>query len=481
MMYAAHIFAKFGCSLQGVRRRHNSRVDDGGTMGQGSSLPWQSASNLALLPQEYAYPPAPPPDPPLYPYNHNAEVLGPRAERVPKRLWTYWEVGADGTYPEIVAACFARMRQLNPTWSLSIISSSTAALHYGLSPPPTPMSGAPLGYQSKGDWYRLEALNKYGGVYLDATMLPFRSVEHWVNTTSSAVQGFAMAEGEVGPDEPITMSSFAIATPGPAPRGTPGSSDRYGAANSTFVNRWHSHLRDALTMGSLEWAMNLNRSDLVGSLCDERSYRDKSDESCYFVIGLAWRLTREELDPKVYPTTLRSSTAIGCPFHYLVDADMNSKRAVKTVLNAKAWKYTDMVKLRAEERNCVGELDDYYDEPCIPKAVPTPCTASLGTPTNVAAMLRLSLEAEPDLLHSVSLTNATKEGECLAPSMPAELAIACIAAVVAVPFIICAFLFLEKGRNRQCMTPRPKSAEQTNQAAAAATEATTLLKGEGGA
>ena len=65
--------------------------------------------------------------------------------------------------------------------------------------------------------------------------------------------------------------------------------------------------------------------------------------------------------------------------------------------------------------------------------------------------------------------------------MPAELAIACIAAVVAVPFIICAFLFLEKGRNRQCMTPRPKSAEQTNQAAAAATEATTLLKGEGGA
>ena len=44
-------------------------------MGQTGSLPWQSASNLALLPQEYAYPPAPPPDPPLYPFNHNAVVL----------------------------------------------------------------------------------------------------------------------------------------------------------------------------------------------------------------------------------------------------------------------------------------------------------------------------------------------------------------------------------------------------------------------
>ena len=36
-------------------------------MGQTGSLPWQSASNLALLPQEYAYPPAPPPDPKTVP------------------------------------------------------------------------------------------------------------------------------------------------------------------------------------------------------------------------------------------------------------------------------------------------------------------------------------------------------------------------------------------------------------------------------
>ncbi len=386
-------------------------------MGQSLSLSFSST----LYPDDYAYPPAPPPAPPLAPLRVHHQ--GTHQGIIPKLIWAYWDVGEDGTYPEIVASCFALMRQRNPAWTLNIISPIAAQDELGLEPPPVPLSGPPLDRAAKGDWYRLEALHKFGGVYLDATILPFRSVEHWVNTTSTAVQGFAMPEGHLRPDEPITMSTFAIAT----------------TANNTFVGRWHSHLRDAFTVGSLQWANDLRRPDLVGSLCDKRSDRYEREDACYFVSNLAWRVTREELAENAHPTILRSSTAIGRPFHYLVDADENSKRAVNILLKAKSVPHTDMVKLRAEERNCVGTLDSYYDQP----------VEASGTPTNVAAMLRLSLESEPDLLHSLSLVNETKEGECEAPSMTMELVIGCIAILIGTPIIVCALVLLERVRRQR--------------------------------
>jgi len=373
-------------------------------------------SRDVLYPQGYLYPPAPPPQPPFPPPQHGQLMAG---QQVPQLLWVYWDAGEEDTYSELVAASFAAMRKVNPGWKLRILGPD-AAEQWGLAPPPHPLSGPPLGNAALGDWFRLGALAMYGGVYLDATMIQFRTLEHWVDRRSDAVQGFQMPEGQVQLDEPATMDSFAIAA----------------QPNSTFIRRWHAHLGEAFRAGTLAWSQQ-QRPDQVGSLCNQKG---SQPDECYWIAGLAWRVTRDELDSDVFPTTLRSSTAIGRPFHYLVQQGENSRSAVTMVLTAQDVPYTDMIKLRKSERNCVRPLTSYYlaDEPF----------EEDGTPTNIAAWLRTTLEAQHDLLQKVNATIDTSEGTCEEPSTAAALIVAIVSIAIVTPILVCCIVLLEKRRKQ---------------------------------
>jgi len=282
------------------------------------------------------YPPFPPPAP------------APVGDHVfPRRIFTFWDSYA---YPELVAACFASFRILNPGWEITVLHD-----HDPLLPePPTPQTGPRLTAQQKADWYRIAALAEYGGVWMDSTNIGVQSMDHWVNTSALMLQGFNMpASAMYDPTETI-MENWAFASP----------------SNCTFTQRWRDCFHEALQTGAEIFVRAQNRT-VLGSMYG----------NAYLAEHACWLLTREALPDEPY--SLLPSTDYGRPFYYQMeymhDGNFDSARATFAVLSRAPPDGTAFVKLRGSERGCVGPLWMYG-------------ASGLG------GQLRSWLESQPDLL-----------------------------------------------------------------------------------
>ena len=266
---------------------------------------------------------------------------------IPRRLWAYWE-GA--TIPEMAAACLATLRRTNPTWNLTIMSPDNVAA-LGLDPPPGSPAGIadPSRLQHIADWYRVEALARYGGVYMDASNVNLLPLETWVNVSSAAVQGYQRpmetrypSEGAMSEGVLSEMENWAIAAP----------------VDSRFMARWRDHFADG-----------------------------------YLAQHVGWVLTRNELSEEEAPTHLISSTDEGRPFHFMIEHGwVSAWVAFYTMQTPRAafGNKTAFLKFRSAERSCVSPLWTYSAFWFWP-------FADSGSPS-LAASLRADLEAEPELL-----------------------------------------------------------------------------------
>ncbi|KOO52859.1 capsular biosynthesis protein [Chrysochromulina tobinii] len=172
----------------------------------------------------------------------------------------------------------------------------------GLDPPPDSPAGIadPSQLQHNADWYRVEALARYGGVYMDASNVNLLPLETWVNVSSSAVQGFQRpmetrytSEGAMSEGVLSEMENWAIAAP----------------VDSRFMARWRDHYAEALAEG-LDAYVARQDNITMGAL--------KVAEG-YLAQHVGWVLTRNELSEQEAPTHLVSSTDEGRPFHFMIE------------------------------------------------------------------------------------------------------------------------------------------------------------------
>ena len=103
-------------------------------------------------------------------------------------IWSFW----DGNPPELVLRCIESIRLQNPGRPLIVVSKDTLPLF--LSSEDYPMfhgrRGGPDDFscpQYLADWVRLMLLEKYGGIWLDASIICTNAVESWY--TSSQTSG----------------------------------------------------------------------------------------------------------------------------------------------------------------------------------------------------------------------------------------------------------------------------------------------------
>ena len=101
-------------------------------------------------------------------------------------IWTFW----DGNPPELVLRCIESMRLQNPERPLIVVSKATLPLF--LSSEDYPMfhgcRGGPDDFscaQYLADWVRLMLLEKYGGIWFDASIICTNAVESWYTSTQT--------------------------------------------------------------------------------------------------------------------------------------------------------------------------------------------------------------------------------------------------------------------------------------------------------
>ena len=108
-------------------------------------------------------------------------------------IWTFW----DGDPPDLVLRCIESVRLQNPHRPIIVVSTDTLPLFLG--PDDYPMfhgrRGGPDDFscpQYLSDWVRLTLLEKYGGVWLDASVICTNSVDSWAAPDRSMITMFPM-------------------------------------------------------------------------------------------------------------------------------------------------------------------------------------------------------------------------------------------------------------------------------------------------
>ena len=161
---------------------------------------------------------------------------------VPRTLWMYWHQGWRRA-PDLVVRCAATWQAHNPTWEIRLLDAATIA---GTVTLPRTARALALPLPALSDVTRICLLQKYGGVWADATLWCTRPLDDWIDTVT-AQSGF-FAYDKPGPDRPI--SSWFLAA-----RSQCRIVDLWHAATVTLLakTRAHARFRRVLDGAEADW------------------------------------------------------------------------------------------------------------------------------------------------------------------------------------------------------------------------------------
>jgi len=279
-------------------------------------------------------------------------------EKIPRKVWMYW---AETTLAPSIIGFSQRLKRLNPSWEVTILSPSDPLIAQGtLKPPPVDFEqigdGSPSAHTA--DWYRLQVIQHFGGVWLDATAIAMNPIEFWVDMHSdAAVQGF-LVPGE--PDNGMTeqMENWAFAA----------------RAGSPFIKSWALEYEQAL----LNITAYLD-SDLIKGYIASSTYLSRQAEIvtdpiplapnprrgmlAYLLQHVAWWVVRKR-DFSRAPMLLASSlgTNRSGPFGIHDMCDWSTACVLHKFfleLPRSTYEHTPFVKFRGDERKAMRPFAVY--------------------------------------------------------------------------------------------------------------------------
>ena len=245
-----------------------------------------------------------------------------------------------------------RLKRLNANWDVTILGPSHSLIAQGtLKPPPVDFekNGDSTASAHTADWYRLQVILLFGGVWLDATTIAMNPIESWIDIHSDAVvQGF-LVPGEPEDGKTEQMENWAFAAP----------------AQSPFIERWAQEYEHALLSGTAYLA-----SDSIKGYIAASSYLSSQTRLmlAYLLQHVAWCVVRMRDFPHA-PVLLASSLSVtfngtswpgpfgiqsmctwdvGCTLH-----------KVFLELPRSTYDHTPFVKFRGDERKAMRPLAEY--------------------------------------------------------------------------------------------------------------------------
>ena len=223
---------------------------------------------------------------------------------IPKNIFTYWS----GPKVDLVEKCIQRMRDLHPDWNVTVLNSIEE-----------PCEGLDnLSVQHKSDWARICAIQKYGGVWLDATCICTRPVTEWVDVNDNNLQGFCT------PFHINYLENWAFAAP----------------TGNILVTKWKNEFKNAIQMGFKKYKEE--KKNILGKevIYDWMPYLTM--HACYIIINK--------------DTGMKALLKSSCdgPYKYLCDNNWNSKKAVEYLFNKPETLNTpSLIKIRGDERKII--------------------------------------------------------------------------------------------------------------------------------
>lgn len=167
---------------------------------------------------------------------------------IPRIIWAYWHTREQ---PLVVERCLHSWRQLNPGFAVNMVSAET--LFEFVSRDELPQGFAALTPARQSDWLRLYLLRRYGGIWLDASIVLTRSLD-WMIDQQTRRQahflGFYLDRYTQRPECPV-IDSWCLSAP----------------PDSAFVRDWYAEFTEqALTLGDQAYLLQLRSEGISESV-----------------------------------------------------------------------------------------------------------------------------------------------------------------------------------------------------------------------
>jgi hypothetical protein len=245
---------------------------------------------------------------------------------IPKKIYTYWNTI---DRPKIVDICIDSWRKYNPEYEIIIFNDESIEnenLEY-------PQYYDDLIPAHKSDWIRVSLIEKYGGIWFDASILCTNHISSWVNHNENKLFGFLV------PDYANIMENWAFAAP----------------KNYPFISKWRNEFKNAIEMGLSTYKQVIGQSL---DMFNKEEWNKIYNGMPYLTQHAAWLRTRQkhpDYDVKLY----KSSEG---PFHYLYSQNWNSYIALTYVLDGTYdYKKVPFLKLTRKEREAIDKYFNPYD------------------------------------------------------------------------------------------------------------------------
>ena len=96
---------------------------------------------------------------------------------IPKVIWSYWD---DPTLPTIIKQCQENWKNYASGYEIRLLSKET--LKNWTSPPDWFYK---LDNKRQSDWLRLDLVNRYGGIWMDASIILTEPMSNWAPNTGA--------------------------------------------------------------------------------------------------------------------------------------------------------------------------------------------------------------------------------------------------------------------------------------------------------
>lgn len=184
---------------------------------------------------------------------------------LPKIIWTYWH---DESLPEFVSQIQKQNRIILKDWSYVMIHETTLNKYIQELPP----NYSSLRQSHKADWLRFALLEKYGGCWLDATVM-VNSLEHFETIYSESMKlqseftGFYTPMGIQNNDPSTFIESWFIIAP----------------KNSSVIKMAYEEFTSACLIGFDNYRIKSMKENLLSI----HIYNPKTPEDIYLTVYAA--------------------------------------------------------------------------------------------------------------------------------------------------------------------------------------------------
>jgi hypothetical protein len=239
-------------------------------------------------------------------------------KEIPKKIWSYWH---DSKKPFLVDLSFKSWKHYHPTFEINILNENSLSIYFNKKE--IEYIKKAKTQQRKSDMIRIFLLEKYGGIWIDASILLFKSLEKWMPFDSYKYDliGFEFESWTLDPRFPVIESWFLASPP-----------------QNDLMRRWKKEMMDTIDIGDNKYLEKLKKNKI--NLQKIRSPK-------YLIIHCALQYVLQMNQSQKYQ--IYHLNAEKTAYKYITQNNWNSKKAVDYI-TTKDDKDIFIIKLRGLER-----------------------------------------------------------------------------------------------------------------------------------